>query len=154
MDFRRIVDKNDNGIFESGGDDAALEVQGQALLESKHDSAGLSVAEQCGARVRGRVGAHIEVTIPISSSIFVQGCIMPDVEKSSLGFTESNDVEWIQEETATIRGSDEASNGVDVEAAYVELATIVEEGCIRIDRSEGVGMHTCEFLLMESGKFE
>jgi hypothetical protein len=95
------------------------------------------------------VRTDVEVAMSIASSVFVQSWIMTYVGKARLYLAESNDVKWVLKEAAAIRRSDEASNGIDVEAANVELVPIVKECGALCTLSHSVRLQIIRFALMK-----
>jgi hypothetical protein len=90
----------------------------------------------------------------IASSVFVQSWIMTYVGKARLYLAESNDVERVSKEASAIRRSDEAPNRIDVEAADVELMTVVKQCGVFQALGHSVRLQIIRFALMKCREFQ
>ena len=154
IDLRRSIYQDDDRVAEACSDDATSVVHRQAFVESEQDSTGLPVAKHCSTRVGRCVRTHVEVAMSVASSVLVQGWVVSNVSETSLYFAESDDVERILKETTTVARPDEAADGVDVEAADVQLVLLAEEGGLCSTLTEHEGGRVCRLALVKCREFQ
>ncbi len=62
---------------------------------------------------------------------------MTDVSEVGLDFTESDDIKGISEESSAVRGSDDTTDGVEIEATDVASISGMENSAINKTGSKG-----------------